>query len=210
MDRARYGSVMTMATRSSAVFETVIGWCGIAWGANGIVGVQLPEATEAQTRTRMARRFHATREEAPPADVRRAIDGIVAQLRGEATDFSTVELDMDGVPAFHQRIYDVARAIAPGVTMTYGDIAMRLEAPRTAQTVGRALARNPFPIIVPCHRVLAAGGKAGGFSAPGGVGTKLRILAIEGLRMPTSEQSRKTGRPASDQLELGALGLPSP
>lgn len=125
-----------MATRSFAVFETAIGWCGVAWGANGITGVQLPEATEAQTRTRMARRFHATREEAPPADVRRAIDGIVAQLRDEAADFSTVELDMEGVPAFHRRVYGVARAIAPGVTMTYGDVAMRLEAPRTAQIVG--------------------------------------------------------------------------
>ena len=96
------------------------------------------------------------------------------------------------------------------VAMTYGDVAMRLEAPRTAQTVGHALARNPFPVIVPCHRVLAARGKAGGFSAPGGVATKPRMLAIEGLRMPTSDQSRQTGRPASDQLELGALGVPSP
>jgi methylated-DNA-[protein]-cysteine S-methyltransferase len=112
--------------------------------------------------------------------VRRAIDGIVALLRGEASDLSAVALDMNAVPAFHRRVYDAARGVAPGSTVTYGEIAARLGEPGAARAVGQALGRNPFAIIVPCHRVLAAGGKVGGFSANGGVATKLRLLSIEG------------------------------
>ena len=201
---------MVMVTRSFAVFETAIGWCGIAWGANGIAGVQLPEADERATRTRMARRYHGAHEETPPPATQRAIDGIVTLLRGDAIDLSAVNLDMDGVPAFHRRVYDVARTIGPGATLTYGKIAARLEAPGAAQTVGHALGKNPFPIIVPCHRVLAAGGKTGGFSAPGGVATKLRILAIEGSPIQADIRHPKSERTAPDQLELGVPGVSAP
>src|ERR1700747_3471385 len=162
-----------------ALFDTAIGSCAIAWGGRGILGVQLPEEDETRTRARMRRRFPTAREASPPADVRRAVDGIVALLSGEAVDFSAVALDMERVPAFHRRVYEVARTIGCGATLTYGEIAKRLGVPAEAREVGEALGRNPFPIIVPCHRVLAAGGKTGGFSADGGVATKLRMLALE-------------------------------
>jgi methylated-DNA-[protein]-cysteine S-methyltransferase len=116
----------------------------------------------------------------PPLDVQRALDGIVALLLGEASDLSAVALDLDRVPPFHRRVYEVARTIPPGATLSYGEIALRLGAPGSARAVGQALGRNPFAIVVPCHRVLAAGGKVGGFSANGGIATKLRLLSIEG------------------------------
>jgi methylated-DNA-[protein]-cysteine S-methyltransferase len=171
-----------MMEHGFALFDTDIGRCGIAWGARGITGVQLPEASEARTRARLVRRYPHAREAPPPADVRRVIDGIVALLRGEASDLSAAALDMDGVPEFDRRVYEIARDIAPGATLSYGEIAARLGERGLARDVGQALGRNPFPIIVPCHRVLAAGGKAGGFSANGGVTTKLRLLMIERAR----------------------------
>jgi len=167
-----------------ALFDTAIGGCGIAWTARGVAGVQLPEADDEKTRARVRRRFAQSLETPPPAAVRRAIDGIVALLRGQATDLSAITLDMQGVPPFHRRVYAVARGIAPGQTLTYGDIATRLGDPGAARAVGQALGRNPFAIIVPCHRVLAAHGHAGGFSAPGGAVTKLRLLSIEGVQAP--------------------------
>ena len=104
-------------------------------------------------------------------------------MRGDAVDLTFVSLDMDGLPEFHQRVYDVARTIPPGVTLTYGEVAKRLGDPGSARAVGQALGRNPIPVIVPCHRVLAAGGKTGGFSAPGGSATKLNLLALEGAHL---------------------------
>ena len=171
-----------MTEHGFALFDTDIGPCGIAWGGRGVTGVQLPEASEARTRARLVRRYPHAREAPPPADVRRVIDGIVALLRGEASDLSAAALDMDGVSEFDRRVYDVARGIAPGATLSYGEIAVRLGERGLARDVGQALGRNPFPLIVPCHRVLAAGGKAGGFSANGGVTTKLRLLTIERAR----------------------------
>jgi methylated-DNA-[protein]-cysteine S-methyltransferase len=164
-----------------ALFETAMGTCGIAWGPRGLVGVQLPESTAAQMRTRLRRHFPQATESAPPDNVQSAIDAIVALLDGRSSDLSSVELDMHGVPAFHQRVFAVARTIPPGSTLSYGDIAARLGEPAwpAARDVGQALAQNPFPIVVPCHRVLAANGKLGGFSARGGLKTKLRLLAIE-------------------------------
>lgn len=162
-----------------ALFDTAIGPCGIAWGERGVVGVQLPEHTAARTRARVLARFGDAGEAEPPPAVRRAIDGIVGLLRGEASDLSGVALDMEGVPAFHRRVYEVARAIAPGATASYGELAARLGSPGSARAVGQALGRNPFAVMVPCHRVLAAGAKPGGFSAPGGVTTKMRMLALE-------------------------------
>jgi methylated-DNA-[protein]-cysteine S-methyltransferase len=171
-----------MTTRGFALFDTAIGACGIAWGERGLVGVQLPEASEARTLARMRRRFPATPEAPPPPSVQRAIEGIVQLLQGEAIDLAAIALDTAGVPSFDRRVYEVARTIPPGATLSYGDIAMRLNAPGEARAVGQALGQNPFPIVVPCHRVLAAGGKIGGFSANGGIATKLRLLSIEGAR----------------------------
>ena len=172
-----------MADNGFALFDTTIGRCGIAWTARGIVATCLPESDERRTRARLRRRCPGGEEQTPPPDVQRAIDRVVALLRGEADDLADIGLDMDGIPEFNARIYAIARTIAPGTTLTYGDIARRLGAADLAREVGQAMGKNPFPPIVPCHRVVAAGGKTGGFSATGGVATKLRMLAIEGAQI---------------------------
>ena len=171
-----------MTAHGFAFFDTTIGRCGIAWGARGISGVQLPEASEAKTRARLMQRYARAREAAPPADVQRAIEAIAALLDGEPKDLCAVALDMDGIAEFDRRVYEAARAIPAGATLSYGELAARLGERALAREVGQALGRNPFPIIVPCHRVLAAGAKAGGFSANGGVATKLALLTIERAR----------------------------
>jgi methylated-DNA-[protein]-cysteine S-methyltransferase len=168
-----------MNARGFAVFDTAIGVCGIAWSDGGVVAVQLPERNEGATRARLARRCADAPEAEPPPDVRRAIDAVVSLLNGEPSDLSFITLDMEGVPDFHRRVYEVARTIPPGATLSYGDIASRLGEPGSARAVGQALGRNPIPIVVPCHRVLAARGRTGGFSARGGTATKLNLLAIE-------------------------------
>jgi methylated-DNA-[protein]-cysteine S-methyltransferase len=161
------------------VFATAIGCCGIVWSERGIVGVQLPQGSDRATRSRVVRRFPAACEAVPPVAVQRTIDDIVALLGGERRDLSQAPLDSEAVPDFNRRVYDIARTIPAGRTLSYGEIAERLGDRNLARDVGEALGQNPFPIIVPCHRVMAAGGKAGGFSAPGGVRTKLRLLSIE-------------------------------
>ena len=166
-------------TQRFALFETPLGFCGIAWGPRGVAGVQLPEGAQRATRSRMLERFPDASEEAPPPPVQAAVEAIVALLRGGAGDLSAIVLDLAGVPTFHRRVYEAARAIPSGSTMTYGELAARIGAPNASRAVGQALGRNPFAIVVPCHRVLAAGGKVGGFTANGGVTTKLRLLSIE-------------------------------
>jgi methylated-DNA-[protein]-cysteine S-methyltransferase len=169
-----------MTVQNFAMFDTAIGKCGIAWNARGVVAVQLPMSSEEKTRTRIHQRYGDIEEAAPPARVQSAIDGMVELLDGKTVDLSNIVLDLDGVPEFHRGVYDIARTIPPGKTLTYGDIAKRLGGVELSRDVGQALGRNPCPIVVPCHRVLAAGGKPGGFSANGGVTTKLKMLAIEG------------------------------
>ena len=164
------------------LFETALGACGIVWSALGIIGVQLPETSEAATRARVLRRYAGAREQTPPAEVQRAIDGIVALLAGEPHDLTDIAIDDTAFPEFNRRVYAIARVIKPGATMTYGEIAERLGDKTLARAVGQAMGENPTPIIMPCHRVLAAGGKIGGFSASGGVVTKLRLLTIEGAQ----------------------------
>lgn len=162
------------------LFDTALGRCAIAWGGHGVAGVELPARDDEATLRRLRRALPDAREDTPPPDVSEAIDAIVRLLDGEPDDLGSVVLDMDGVPEFHRRVYDVARTIPPGETLSYGEVAARLGEPASSRAVGRALGRNPFAIVVPCHRVLAAGGKIGGFSARGDVATKLRLLAIEG------------------------------
>src|SRR5258708_4382803 len=161
---------MTTA-REFALFDTAIGRCGVAWGGRGIVGIQLPEGGDAATRARLRARFPDAKSGEPPAAVETAIADMQALLRGEARGLHTVELDMEGVPAFHRRVYALARTIPPGETLSYGDVAAKVGSPGSARAVGQALGKNPFAIVVPCHRVLAAGGRVGGFSATGGVAT---------------------------------------
>ena len=178
---------MRMSGRAYTIFDTGIGRCGIAWGHDGIVGVQLPEAREIETRKRLFQLYPDARETRPPLNVELAIEGIVALLRGAGGDFSDVTLDMGGIHVFNQRVYQITRAIPRGETRTYGEIAARLGAPGTAHAVARAIARNPFVIIVPCHRVLDAGGYADEISRHGGVISKRRLLSMEGVGSPGSK-----------------------
>ena len=173
-----------MATNRYTVFDTELGACAIAWGARGVLAVSLPQSDDRALRTRIRRALPEAADAPPPAEVRRAIGEIVALLAGEPSDLSAIELDMERVPEFDRRVYEIARTVPPGDTITYGEIAARIGDRGAAQAVGQALGRNPFPIVVPCHRVLAAGGKMGGFSARGGVATKRRMLAIEGVGAP--------------------------
>jgi methylated-DNA-[protein]-cysteine S-methyltransferase len=167
------------------LFDTAIGRCGIAWGPRGISAFQLPEPTDAGTLRRMFRRGVPLPQAEAPAEVQDAIDRIVALLQGEPIDLRDVVLDLDGIAPFHRRVYAITREILAGQTRTYGEIAAELGEPGASRAVGQALGANPFAIIVPCHRVLAAGGKWGGFSAHGGAAAKLRMLAIEGARPPS-------------------------
>jgi methylated-DNA-[protein]-cysteine S-methyltransferase len=170
-----------MTTSGFALFDTAVGRCGVAWSEHGLTGVQLPQPNEAQTRTRLLQRAHAELPEAsPPLAVAQAIGGMTALLAGQKIDLTHIELDLSRVAEFNRGVYAIAREIPPGKTLTYGDIARRLGGVELSRDVGQALGQNPFPIVVPCHRVLAAGGKPGGFSANGGVKTKLKMLAIEG------------------------------
>ncbi|MBA3812063.1 MAG: methylated-DNA--[protein]-cysteine S-methyltransferase [Caulobacteraceae bacterium] len=177
-----------MEAKGVAFFDTPIGGCGIAWGPRGITGVQLPGASEAHTRARLMRRFPDAREAPPPPGVAATVTAVVSLLNGEPAELTAGTLDMDRLPPFDRWVYAIAREIPPGETLTYGEVATRLGDPAAARAVGRALGDNPFPIIVPCHRVLGAGGKAGGFSAHGGLATKARLLSIE--------RARTTGEPA--------------
>ena len=164
-----------------ALFATPLGQCGIAWNARGICAVQLPEASAAASRARLQRRFPDASARTPPPDIRRAITAIVKLLNGRASNLAQLSLDYSGVSEFTRSVCEASRAIPAGATRTYGELAAQLGKPGAARAVGASLARNPFPIIVPCHRVLAAGGRPGGFSAHGGLNTKMRMLRIEAV-----------------------------
>jgi methylated-DNA-[protein]-cysteine S-methyltransferase len=200
------GMIGPAAAHGFCLFGTAIGRCGIAWTERGVARVQLPEGSDRAIRARMLGSLPDAREAPPPPDVRRALEAIAALLRGDPSDLDAVALDMDGVPPFHRRVYEVARAIRPGSTLSYGDVAARLDAPGAARAVGQALGRNPFAIVVPCHRVLAARGRSGGFSARGGIATKLRLLAIEGVRRADQPGLFEDGGAPGVEDE-GALGV---
>ncbi len=171
----------TPADSGHVLFETALGTCGVAWGTGGIVAVQLPERDAAATRARLLRGLPLCQGTGdPPPYVCSAITGIQALLAGEPRDLREVPLDMSRISPFHQQVYAIARAIPPGRTRTYGELAQQLGGLGLARAVGQALGMNPFAPVVPCHRVLAAGDRPGGFSAEGGAATKLRMLQIEG------------------------------
>lgn len=166
-----------------ALFDTAIGRCGLVWDPAGtIVAAALPEAAPEATRARLARRFPDAAEVEPSGPVAAAVDRIRAVLAGGRDDLADIALDWSRVPEFDRGVLEICRAIPPGETLTYGDIARRLGDLALSRGVGQALGRNPFPIIVPCHRVLGADGKTGGFSGGAGVETKLRMLSIEKAR----------------------------
>jgi methylated-DNA-[protein]-cysteine S-methyltransferase len=171
-----------MTDQNFVMFETAIGACGVVWGARGLLGVQIQEATERATRARLQKRFPSAREAVPPGEIQHAIDGMKALLRGERRDLADIAIDNDGVPEFNARVYAIVRKVKPGQTITYGEIAEQLGDKLLARAVGQAMGENRCPIVMPCHRVLAASGKSGGFSASGGVVTKLKLLTIEGAQ----------------------------
>jgi methylated-DNA-[protein]-cysteine S-methyltransferase len=177
------------------LFDTPIGRCAIAWEGDLVVGLQLPEARADDTRERMHDRFEDADEIAPPSSIQHVIEAVEASLRGEADDLADVPLALDDVPPFARRVYEVVRTIPAGETLSYGDVALAAGSPGAARAVGQALGRNPFPIVVPCHRVLAAGGRIGGFSATGGTSIKAEMLAVEGVR-PRPQPARRRSRAA--------------
>jgi methylated-DNA-[protein]-cysteine S-methyltransferase len=179
-------SLRTRAT-AFALFDTAVGTCGIAWADRGIAGTQLPERDVTATRGRLQQRFPSAKESEPTPEIADTIGRIIALLRGERIDLTDVTIDMAAIPDFERNVYAAAREIPAGATRTYGEIAKQIGQPTQAREVGVALARNPFAIVVPCHRVVAANGKTGGFSAGGGVKTKLKLLGIEGGAGPLFE-----------------------
>jgi methylated-DNA-[protein]-cysteine S-methyltransferase len=166
---------------SFTLFATPIGSCGLVWGEHGICGVELPGRDQAATRARLLRRYPHAKETPAPAAIGAARDAMIALLSGDDRDLGDIAVDMSRLPSLNRQVYEIARTIAPGATLTYGDIATKLGDRTLAQAVGQALGKNPYPIIVPCHRVLASGGKIGGFSAPTGIALKRKLLAIESV-----------------------------
>lgn len=163
------------------VFETAHGFCGIAWRDGKIVRFQLPASTPEATERNVLRRFPGTEPGTPPLEILKVIDAARRYFAGETIDFSDVTVDLDGQSEFFQKIYTALRRVGWGETTTYGTLAKELGAgPEAARDVGQAMGQNPVPLIIPCHRCLAAGGKVGGFSAPGGATSKVRMLALEG------------------------------
>ncbi len=169
-----------MTPQGFALFATPIGPCGVAWNKNGIAGMQLPAGSADKTRAHVKQRWPSAVEAEMPPGVQRAIARVLELLNGKKDDLADIPLDLEDAPEFNRKVWEVARAIPPGQTITYGEIGKRLGVgPERARDIGQAMGSNPVPIIVPCHRVLAASGKMGGFSAPGGVATKRRMLEIE-------------------------------
>jgi methylated-DNA-[protein]-cysteine S-methyltransferase len=171
-----------MVDLAFAVFDTAIGPCALVWRGESIVGAALPGQDAGATRAHVARRFPAAIETIPPAPIASAIGLIVRMLAGDAVDVGGIPVDLSAADPFDRKVYAAARAIPRGEVRTYGELAAAIGQPGAARAVGAALGRNPIPIIVPCHRILAAAGRSGGFSAPGGTATKFRMLAIEGAR----------------------------
>lgn len=173
-----------------AIVPTALGAFGAAWSEAGIGRTWMHDRTPEATRRQIARLFPQAVEGVPPADIAAAMDDVAALLAGDPRQIA-VDLDMRDIPEFDRRVYEVARTVPPGETITYGAIAKALgEEPMRARDVGIALSRNPFAPIVPCHRVVAAGGQLGGYSAPGGAATKRRLLELEGAAIVASPQQQ--------------------
>ena len=171
-----------MSGLAFTLFDTAIGPCGLVWRGETIVGAALPGVDASATRSHLDRRFPGAVEAVPPAGVASAIALVVRMLAGDPVDVDTIPVDLSAADPFERRVYEAARAIPRGEVRTYGELAAAIGQPGASRAVGAALGRNPIPIIVPCHRILAASGKSGGFSAPGGTATKFAILNIERAR----------------------------
>lgn len=165
------------------LFDSAIGTCGLAWSPQGLTRLQLPEADAGATGRRLRRRGVDANATAPPPAVARAIGALQRYLAGTREDFSDIAVDLAGIGPFHAKVYAALRTVAWGEVTSYGALARAVGEPDAARAIGQAMGQNPVPVVIPCHRVLAAGGKVGGFSAPGGAATKRRLLALEGVRL---------------------------
>jgi methylated-DNA-[protein]-cysteine S-methyltransferase len=165
------------------LFETAIGWCGLAWNGRGITHVQLPDGDRDGTERHLRRRVPGDAPAEPTTEIVQAVEALQRYFAGEAVDLSSLPVDFGDRGCADQAIYAALRAVRWGETVTYGELARRAGLLHGAQAVGQAMAKNPVPVVVPCHRVLAAGGRIGGFSAPGGTLTKEKLLALEGVRL---------------------------
>jgi methylated-DNA-[protein]-cysteine S-methyltransferase len=181
-NRPRLPYIVAVMPLAFAIFDTAVGPCAVGWGGNGVSRVWLAEGSAERCRARILGKNPDALETEPPAGIGRAIDRIIALMDGARDDLTDIALDWSEVPEFDRGVLEICRAIPPGETLTYGEIARRLGDLALSRGVGQALGRNPFPIIVPCHRVLGSDGKVGGFSANGGVETKLKMLTIERAR----------------------------
>ncbi|WP_274426630.1 methylated-DNA--[protein]-cysteine S-methyltransferase [Chelativorans sp. YIM 93263] len=166
------------------VFETAFGFCGIVWSERGVCRFMLPVDAPAPAEEELTKRRSASSAATPSGEIAKTVAAVVRYFEGEREDFAQTPVDLDGTPPFHQAIYRAARRLAYGETTTYGALATEAGFPKSAQETGVALGRNPIPLIIPCHRILAAGGKLGGFSAPGGTATKQKMLGLEGAISP--------------------------
>jgi methylated-DNA-[protein]-cysteine S-methyltransferase len=184
---------MVETTPHYTIFETAAGFCGLAWSERGVARFQLPTKSAEATERLLLRRAPDAAPGAPPPEVAKVVSAVKRYFEGEAMDFSKVAIDLAGQDEFFMKIYAAAREVRWGQTTTYGALAKQLGAgPEAARDVGQAMAKNPVALIIPCHRVLAAGGKIGGFSAPGGSTTKLKMLELEGVKV----QSPKPAQPS--------------
>jgi methylated-DNA-[protein]-cysteine S-methyltransferase len=166
------------------VFDSFLGLCGIVWSPKGVTRVQLPERDTSALHARMPKGERQERE-GLPRDVARAVAKLTRYFEGEKVDFVDLSLDLSACSAFNREVYEAARLVSWGETATYGELARRAGSPGAARAVGHALARNPVAIVIPCHRILSAGAKIGGFSAHGGIALKERLLGLEGVRRRT-------------------------
>ena len=184
---------MHQTTQHYSVVETAAGFCGIAWSDAGITRFMLPSSTAEATEHNLRRRVANAAPGSPPAHIVAAMNAAKRYFAGEQIDFSDLQVDLSGQDAFFRQIYAAARQVGWGRTTTYGTLAKQLGAgPEVARNVGQAMAKNPVPLIIPCHRVLAAGGKLGGFSAPGGSATKQRMLELEGVGLEPPPPAQQT------------------
>jgi methylated-DNA-[protein]-cysteine S-methyltransferase len=187
------GRVMGQTEHHYLIFETASGFCAIAWNSVGITRFQLPARSAEAAKRMLLRRAPGAEPDEPTPEVIDTVAAVKRYFEGEATDFSQVRLDLGDQDAFFQQTYAAVRRVTSGHTTTYGALAKELGArPEAARDVGQAMAKNPVPLIIPCHRVLAAGGKVGGFSAPGGSATKIRMLELEGVYVEPAEPAQKS------------------
>jgi methylated-DNA-[protein]-cysteine S-methyltransferase len=176
---------------SYAIFETAHGFVAIAWSSRGVTRLRLPAKTAGAAERALLRGTPTAALAPPPVEIVAVIEAVKRYFAGVETDFSDVAVDLGEDDPFFARVYELVRKLGWGQTTTYGAVARELGAsPEAARDVGRAMATNPAPLIVPCHRVLAAGGKIGGFSAPGGSVSKMKMLEIEGVRPAAPERPR--------------------